>query len=1046
MPMRKRTYARGIFSLLWVLCLLSIPARAQENVSSGGPVTITGIVVDSSKEPLPGTSVTVKGTRTGVSTDVDGKFTIKFTPANSSTLVFSFVGMKSQEFPWASFKSGTTVVLEDDANSLENVVITGYANIRQESFTGTSTTVGREDLMKVSSTNVMKALSAFDPSFKMIANNAQGSNPNNMAEYYMRGRSGVSEVKELDQATGDVSEFALKNNPSAPIFILDGFEVDQATIYDLDMNRVQSVTTLKDAAATAVYGSRAANGVIVIETVAPTPGAVHLTYSNTTAVDVPDLTSYHLMNSQQVLEAEWYAGLYESSKDDATAGGLVNYGELYNNVIRGVNTDWIAKPVRTAVSHKHYLSVNGGSESLRWNADLNYQHKGGVMKGSSRNTYGASMTLDYRYKGLQIKNKVSFNVVQADESPYGSFSDYVKMKPYLTPVNPETGKYYKVFGIYRSIRQSISEPVYVTNPLYEATLDSFDRTRYREIIDNLTLRYDITPHLMAKGTFSASYKVQDEDTYKDPSSGDYNKADAKEKGSYKDGEIRQTKWTLNGMISYNRFIKKHNINATLGVEASETKSTSQYATYIGFVDGAKPSPSNAFDIKDKPTFNDSNSRRFGTYLQGNYSWDDIYLLDVSGRYEGSSAFGAKKKMGLFWSGGAGINLHNYNALKEVEWLDRFKLKATYGITGKANFSPYQARTTYDMMYDNPYIDMWGMSLKALGNENLKWEKVNKLNLGTELSFFKNTVTVIADWYHELTSDQVESVSIPSSSGFTSYKSNLGKVLNQGVDLRLNVRAFSNQDWDVYVFSNLNHNTNTIKEIGDALKDYNSRIDSFFKTYSALTDTDSKYSQPFTKYEVGNSLSAIYGMKSLGIDPSNGEELFVKRDGTVTYDWESSEQQCLGDYDPKLSGSFGFNVRWRNWTVYTTMSFKCGGQAYNSTLSSIENLELKTSNGDVRTLTDRWIKPGDNATLKSIADMTHVTRPTSRFVQDDNEMTMTSFSLGYEFNKNLVKRIGFSGIRLQFNAEDVFTVSSIRQERGTTYPFARSFNLSVNITL
>lgn len=1043
--MGKRTYLVRMLFILLSWCFMSAMTTNAQSASSGATVTLTGTVLDKSSEPLPGASVLVKGTANGVATDVNGKFTIRFRPASNTVLVVSFVGMKTREIPYSQFKDGGKVVLEDDDNSLNNVVITGYANIRKDSFTGTSTTVGREDLMKVSPTNLMKALGAFDPSFKMITDNAQGSNPNNMSEYYIRGRSGVSEVKELDRVTGDVSEFALKNNPSAPIFILDGFEVDQATIYDLDMNRVKSVTTLKDAAATAVYGSRAANGVIVIETVTPEPGAVHLTYSNTTSVDAPDLSSYHLMNARQALEAEWYAGLYESTADDKNAGGLINYDNLYNNVRRGIDTDWIAKPVRTALSHKHYLSVSGGSDDLRWNADINYQNKSGVMKGSDRNTYGASMSLDYRYRTLQIRNKASFNVVDASDSPYGSFNDYVRMKPYLTPIDPENGQYYKVFSIYRNIRSSVSEPVYVTNPLYEATLGSFNKTRYREFIDNLSLRWNITPYLMAKGTFSTSYKVQDEDVFTDPSSGIYTKSDVKEKGNYRDGDVRSMRWTLNGMLSYNRDIRKNNINASLGVEASETRSSSQYATYVGFVEGAKATPANALKIKDEPAFNDSNSRRFGTYLQGNWSYDNIYLLDVSGRYEGSSAFGAKKKMGLFWSSGAGLNVHNYAFMKDVDWLDRFKVKATYGVTGKANFSPYQARTTYDILYDNPYIDQWGMTLKALGNESLKWEKVNKLNIGTELSFLRNAVTVMFDWYHELTTDQVESVSIPSSSGFTSYKGNLGKVLNQGADLRLNVRAFSNRDWDVYVFTNLNRNTNTIKEIGDALKDYNSSIDDFFKGYSTST-SDSRFSQPFTKYEVGNSLSAIYGMKSYGIDPANGKELYVKRDGTVTYDWSSSEQQCLGDYDPKLSGVFGFNVRWRNWTVYTTMSFRCGGQAYNSTLVSIENVDLEKYNGDVRILTDRWIQPGDNATLKSIKDRTHVTRPTSRFVQDDNEMTMSSFSVGYQFDRNLVKRIGLDAARLQFNAENVFTVSSIRQERGTTYPYARSFNISLNVTL
>ena len=193
-------------------------------------------------------------------------------------LQFELLGMKTQQVPYKAGKK-LNIVMEEDAIMLDNVVVTGYSNIRKESFTGTSTTVGKNEILSIAPTNVMKALSAFDPSIKMVTNNAMGSDPNNMAEYYVRGRSGVSEVKELDIALSeDVSEFALKNNPSAPIFILDGFEVDQATIYDLDVNRIQSVTILKDAAATAVYGSRAANGIIVVETITPPEGKIYLSY------------------------------------------------------------------------------------------------------------------------------------------------------------------------------------------------------------------------------------------------------------------------------------------------------------------------------------------------------------------------------------------------------------------------------------------------------------------------------------------------------------------------------------------------------------------------------------------------------------------------------------------------------------------------------------------------------------------------------------------------------------------------------------------------
>ncbi|MBE6226746.1 MAG: SusC/RagA family TonB-linked outer membrane protein [Bacteroidales bacterium] len=1030
--------------LFFLLGMLSFSLSAQQNSHSTKTVTATGTVVDVNNEPLPGVTVMVVGTKIIVATDIDGGFKLSFPEKEKTMLQFELLGMKTQQVPYKAGKK-LNIVMEEDAIMLDNVVVTGYSSIRKESFTGTSTTVGKNEILSIAPTNVMKALSAFDPSIKMVTNNAMGSDPNNMSEYYVRGRSGVSEVKELDVALSeDVSEFALKNNPSAPIFILDGFEVDQATIYDLDVNRIQSVTILKDAAATAVYGSRAANGIIVVETITPPEGKIYLSYTNTTSMSTPDLTSYDLMNAQEALEAEWYAGLFESTSNDKNAGGLINYDELYNNVRRGVNTDWLAKPVRTAVSHKHSLNLGGGSDSFKWSADLNYQNKAGVMKGSSRQNYGGAMTLDYRYKTLQIKNKVTFNAMDSKESPYGSFSEYARMKPYLDPINPETGQWYKTFLIYRNIRSSVSEPVYVENPLYEATLGSFTKQSYKEFLENFSLNWNITPHLLAKATMSMSYKIQDNNSYIDPMSGKYVDYAITERGSLRENDLKSTRWTLNGLVSYNRDIKNNHINVTWGIEASENISSSKSTTYIGFVEGAKPSPNNALRLKDEPTYTDANSRRFGTYLQANYSYKDIYLFDIAGRYEGSSAFGAKKKMGLFYSGGIGLNLHNYEFLKDSKWLDRFKIKATYGVTGKANFSPYMARTTYEIQYDNPYIDQWGMILKALGNEDLMWEKVKKFDVGAELAFLKNAITVQFDYYRDMTTDQVEDVSLPSSSGFATYKDNVGKVLNKGFDVKLNVRAFSNRDWDVYVFANINHNTNTIEEIGEALQNYNDRIDDFFA--GSTNSTDSKYSQPFTKYEVGNSLSAIYGMKSLGIDPATGKELYVKRDGTVTYTWSSAEQQCLGDYDPDFSGTAGFNVKWKNWTLYSTLNFKYGGQAYNNTLVSIENINLEKYSGDRRTLTDRWINVGDNAPLKSIKDRSYTTKPTSRFVQDDNELRLGSVSLGYTFNRTQLRKIGISALRLQLSTEEIFTLSSIRQERGTTYPFARTYNFSLNITL
>ena len=1027
-------------------------ALAQSN---DGAIHAFGKVTDSKGVELPGVSVIVKGTHIGVATSLDGRYSLSI-PASvqSPVLVFSFLGMRTEEIQLKESRNALNVQMEDDANQLEDVVVTGYANIRKESFTGTSTTVSKADLLKVSPNNMLKALSAFDPSVRIITNNEMGSDPNTQSEYYIRGRSGVSEVKQLDQMTSsDVSEFNLKNNPSAPVFILDGFEVDATTIYDMDINRIESVTILKDAAATAVYGSRAANGVIVIESTVPEMGAIRVSYSGTYTLTTPDLSTYNLMNSKELLEAEWLAGLYRNSDGSPSAAGLTNYNDLMNNVLRGADINWISKPLRNEFNHRHSLYLNGGNRDLRWGVDLNYMHNGGVMKESGRNNVGGSVTVDYRFKGLQVMNKVSFNVNNSVNSPYGSFSQYYTMKPYLDPVDPETGAWVKRFSLYRLERKSSSSssPVYVTNPLYDATLDSFSKNGYKEFRDNLSLNWHISPFLLAKGAFSISYKNQGSDSFTDPRSSKYittssaSAADATMIGAYTDTDLTSTSWNLNGMLSYNRQFNNHNINATAGVEAAASHVLQTSAAYRGFVAGAKPTPNNAFEIVRKPSYMDSNTRRAGFYLQANYSFKDIYLLDVAARYEGNSSFGTNKRMGLFWSGGAGINIHKYEFVKDWKVFDLFKIKATYGQTGTANFSAYQARTTYNMLTDAPYIDQWGMTLQALGNEDLLWEKVNKLDVGTEISILNRRVFLSFDYYNERTIDQVEDVSLPASAGFSSYKDNIGQVENRGFDVRLNVRAFSNSDWDVYVFANANRNTNRILKLGHAMQEYNERIDAYFASYNS-SSSNTTFAVPFTKYEEGNSLSAIYGMKSLGIDPATGQELYVKRDGSVTYTWQSSEQQSLGNADPLLSGTLGFNVRWKGWTLYSTFAYRFGGQAYNNTLVSIENADLEHFNADRRTLTDRWIKVGDVAPLKAITDRTRVTRPTSRFVQNDNTFTFNSISISYTFNHNLVKRWGLSNVRLQASTEDILYLSTIKRERGTSYPYARTFNFGVNITL
>ena len=322
-------------------------------------VTVQGKVVDDRGEILPGVTVLLKGTAVGVVTDIDGKFKIELPKRDTMILIFSFVGMKSHELDVNKIKDlgkEISIKMFPDTEDLEEVVVTGYANVKKESFTGSSISVKREDLLKASATNVVQALASFDPSFRIQQNNKWGSDPNAIPEIYIRGRSGIG-VKQLDQDA--LSKSALKNNPNLPTFIMDGFEVSVQKVYDMDPNRVETITILKDAAATAMYGSRAANGVIVITTRAPKPGEVTISYNFTGTLSMPDLSDYNLANAREKLEIEKLAGLYDYDPIDPSDYyyTLNEYNERLARIEEGVNTDWLSIPLRNALNHKHIFMI-----------------------------------------------------------------------------------------------------------------------------------------------------------------------------------------------------------------------------------------------------------------------------------------------------------------------------------------------------------------------------------------------------------------------------------------------------------------------------------------------------------------------------------------------------------------------------------------------------------------------------------------------------------------------------------------------------------------
>ena len=989
-----------------------------------------------SKEPMVGVTIRLDGHSTGVITDINGCYVLTL-PEKGGLVIYSYIGFETRKIKVTS-RQKVDVQMVEATESIQEVIVTGYNSIQKESFTGNTTKIEKEDLLKVNPNNLISAIQTFDPSFRIQENLAAGSDPNSLPQFVLRGQTGIGETTLGQTSTSSISREVLSGNSNLPIFILDGFEVDVEKIYDLDMNSIHSINILKDAAATAMYGSRAANGVIVIERRAPEAGKFRVQYSGVLSAELPDLSSYNLVNAREKLETERLAGLYDSNTpeiDPYTNG----YYQRLNNVLTGVDTYWLSQGLRTALNHKHSVFIDGGENDVRWGVELGFRGTEGVMKHSSRKNANAAFYVDYRIGGLQIKNKVTYTYNKSTDVPFNSFSDYSHLLPYMR-LYDENGDYV------RRLEKFDGASGTQVNPLYEINFyNSFDHSGYDEVTDDLSLNWRITDGLRLRGQFSVLMRNSTGDLYKDPASASYSASTGNINGEKTESTQKRT--VIDGSLSlmYNKTFKGHNLNICLSSNMRQTQSTASETRYRGFPGGDLVSSNYAAEVYGKPSSSDNTTRLVGALLTSNYTYNNIYLADLTGRIDGSSEFGSDKRWSMFWSTGAGINIHNYDFMKSNELFSMLKFRVSYGLTGKTNFSLYSAKDMYQLQTDSWYPTGYGVFLYQMGNPNLKWERKYTLDYGVEIGLWHDKIYLKASAYDERTIDLITDYTIPSSTGFTSYKENMGKVKNTGVELELRARLYSDRNWLFQLYGSFARNKNTIIEISQAMRDYNKRVEELFSGYNPESSSDSKYAKTYLKYYEGASLTSIYGMKSLGISPTNGKEIYLRRNGDVTDVWSADEWTIIGDTAPKGQGSFGYTLSYKQLSMFASFLYTFGGDAYNNTLVSyVENADIKNDNVDKRVLLDRWQKPGDITTMKDIRDRNVTTGASSRFVQKNNTLQWSSLTMSYNFRPEQLKKLHLSGLRLSFTMNDLFYWSTIRQERGLDYPYSRSFNLTTNI--
>ncbi len=1007
------------------------PAKRERQ--SGEKGVATGRVVDEQGEPLIGVSVREAHGKNGTVTDMDGRFSLRMTKG-SGRLVFSYIGMKTQTADYKG-EGVLDVTLSEDSERIDEVVVNGYYTKNKSSFTGNAVSVSRDELMKVSHSNLMTALQVFDPSFKLQEDISAGSNPNAVPSMRIRGDSGF----------GEISETNLKNDPNLPTFILDGYEVTAEKVYDLNMDRVESVTILKDASATAIYGSRAANGVIVITTKAPEPGRLRVSYQFDGVVQTPDLRDYNLMNAAEKLEAERLAGYYENPGDPFTQQASdKDYALRLSNVRRGVDTYWLSQPIQTIVGQKHSLYLEGGDESIRYGVSANYQNNPGVMKESFRNRYGLEVNLQYNWKNkLLFRNMLSVNRVKSQESPYGSFTEYAQTNPYW-PVRDENGELIKQY------EQNIVTTYVLRNPLGEALLNNRDESEYLEVTNNFNFEWYITQHWRFKGQLSYTMRRDHAYSFVDPNSVRYNYSDYQEgDGVLKKGEAYnydESSHTLdaNALMTYSQNFGSHYLNAALGVNMTETKYSNVGFGVIGFPSSNMDYVSFGKEFQNSsPDGEEGLSRLFGSFLNFNYTYNNIYLFDLSGRMDGSSSFGKDSHFAPFWSVGIGWNVHNEKWFTRKDIVNHLKLTMNVGETGKASFSPYEAQNMFTYYKGKYYAGGVGAIITTFGNEDLQWEKTRSWDINLETEFLNGAISAKFSYYNKLTNDLVSNVTLPQSSGFTYYRANIGKMENSGYEVNLRVFPVRTQNLHVSLFGTLAHNRNVIKEISNALKARNEQIDKEQDDYEADYGERYETAKPQVEFKEGESTTTIYAVRSLGINPANGKEVYLDRYGNPTYTWSSADKVACGDTSPTVQGSFGANADWKGFNLNMSFLYECGGQLYNQTLvDRVENANV-AYNVDRRFLYDRWQEPGDIARFKDIRDDSR-TELTSRMIQDNNVLQFKSLSLSYTFPQDWTRRWAIDRLKLTFLVEDLFYWSTVKRERGTDYPYSHSFNFGLQV--
>ena len=989
---------------------------------------IKGVVTDVLGNTLPGVTVRIKGTTLGGITDTEGAFQLSL-PEGEAVLQFSFVGMKPLEVVLGN-QEFLRVKLEEEKVEMDEVVVTGYFERKKDSYTGSATTFSGEQLKQVSTGNILNTLSMVDPSFKLMENLDAGSNPNYVPEFTIHGGGNLQ------------SEY--ENSPNMPTFILDGFEVSSEKIFDLDPNRVASITILKDAAATAIYGSRAANGVVVVETKAPVMGKMRVSYNFSGDFEIADLSDYNLMNAAEKVEYERLAGLYSHPNIQIGDDYMDGYNERLALVKRGIDTDWITKPVKdVGFSHKHSLFLEGGDTKLRYGLTVNYQNKNGVMRGSGRDNLGVGVQLQYRYKTLKFMNDLTYSHMKMTDSPYGDFSEYTWLNPYYYPYD-ENGNVKQVLYTFADESQAL-------NPMYNATLGTKSEKAYDDFINNFSLEWDIVEGLKLKSKISLNKKNMTSDNFKPSEHTDFYKEEVY-KGSYTKTVSDYFSYDASVTLAFTKRLDKHQLNAVAVWNVKQSKTDRFETTAYNFPNSNMDHIGMGIQYGDgdQPTGDYEITRLMGVVANFNYGFDDRYLLDFSVRSDGSSMFGADKRWGTFGSVGVGWNIHNEAWFKGNILISQLKIRGSWGLVGNNRIGAYQYMQTVSVKNGISFGDKLAQTAEfASTNPDLKWETTRMANIGFELGLLNNDLNITFDCFNNRTKDILVNLPVPGLFGNGAPIQNAGKVETRGWELSVSYRLKTGPV--VHNFAgNISDSFNEVIDtrgteiIGGS--DVQTIIKEGYPLYSYYAYRSDGFFQNEEECQKGPHLE--------GITPKPGDIRYLDKngDGVIKPD---DDRFIVGNDFPRYTFGFTYGLEYKGFDF----SMMWQGVGKRNKWMRGESVEAFHNNNEGPVMDfhqDRWTPNNPDATYPRLtmgAESANNAAKSDFWIQDAKYLRLKNAQIGYTFSQQWMKKLYVKNLRIFASVQNPLTFTKMKggwdpeytgDGSGRSYPVARVYSFGLNV--